>query len=1569
MWEIKDKNGNVRAIPSTKPEYTDTWMGECYVTVTVESPTPIDFQIGDYIEYRDERFEINYDPGKIKSAPREVTGDAFKYEDIKFNSLADELTRCEFLDVVLADNNIHYTALPKVSFYAPTVQELADRIKANLDRLYPGMWTIEVHPEFANKTDVNISVDNIKVWDALALATNEFEAYFTIKGRHITIGTAGLPASHLFKYGKGNGLYQLEQQAESDQAIVTRLRAYGSTRNLPYRYYHNLPVIDRAEVPIHSIISQEYINNGKIACLLKFRLSGQYVNLSKCYVESGRYWFVASINDINYVAYWDAGEQCYVVGGNPPARFPDGGNSILRAADMELIKAGTIFAFENYIENAPGIVKGQHVPNNMAITNLMLPGFPTLTLDPYIDSGNIEALGVREDSIFFDGSGDLDEIYPSIEDMTAEQLHAAGVSCNAEGALDEILSVVNVTDDGVGEIKGDQSELSESDAYFTVRVKDLGFDINETIIAGNGNTPTINFKSGKLGGRDFEISQCTKITNSAGAVESYELKLKRVFDDGIKLWFPYSDYNAAPGDKFVLLYIDMPDIYVKAAAQRLYEAAVEWLAKNDYSRSIYTPSVDEIFMARQHDAAMASGGKIQSLHDTLKAGMLLLFEDEDLNINASVFIDKLVIKEEGTIPTYEITLKEEKTVGTLDKIQNQIDSLSSGKGQGNGGYNAAQIRAMIETYGNANFLSKLKNDRTPYTLSVGELETNDFISGYSGAKIDARGNAEVESLTSRSYLKVFELIYNRLNALEGEYAFCDSAAIESVATLADGSVELKFRDRWEGDFNAFQPYDIIYGFVNSLDASGTYAKAWGNIVEVDRAANTARVVMYSNAGVPGGYNADFTPNMLVARHGNSLEPNASSANAYPAFIKLSSAVSGKYVNQRQSSFFISAPDGCIKYLHGVDSPITRPDNIGMALGRMPNGLFPSDTALGKIAADGDPRVYAKGIVTQELIRTDYRGLTIRTQNYRGEWSATPEVPYANNEELYDVVTLDGIMFMCATDGTTSRPDPNNPACGWIPLTDHRDLNIWSIEANVDVLHRINNGTAVVPDFDAFEPYVKIHSASGVEEIHDNETLISAYGRQLVWINVGDDALRDTNNSVITDTNGDRILASECSLPTSVFVEFSELQENVGVALVNLTTGEIELSRIFPIVADGEPGKDGEDGNNGPMAYPAGVYNSETEYDSRGGASPIVYFEGQYFLLKEGNQWRGDMEQYDPATDSTLPDARWILVDKFNAIFTDVLLADFAKLSAAVCYSNYLFSQYGKDLKGNESTDYQNFDKFWPGGQRVFTPNLLIDLLRGEIHCSTVTAGNTTFSEQTITSIAKEFGSATMTGDIIGDGEAKLVKKGAEATTVTLDKDIYELTVNGTASVRFKGEATIETTSVRTTNSAISVVGEMTVSIVRSDGGSEKVIASGSTVGGTFTTQTVELNFPTVTLSTGTYKIRVVGSLKFSNAGSPNLAEGSGSLVCKIIPEQTVLEGFYRSQYFSNGFLIGNASTNYIAGYLDSEKGFLFAAENKNGHGIRVTESGIQIKHGIGFQPLDDYIANLVAQRFGITQQS
>ena len=642
-WKVYDKTGNTVRCTLKSLEYNGTWMGACFVTSTLKSAVPILFEIGDYVMYRGEKFEINYDPTALKKAARKTSGEAFVYDNVKFNGAGDELTRCDFLDYVKSDNQIHFTSLPKFSFFASSIQDLADRVQVNLDRIYTGVqkWTVVVHPEYVSTTNVNIDVNNIKVWGALELFNSKFGANFIIRGRTITIGTAGIAADNIFRYGRGNGLYEIQRTADADQQIITRLRAYGSTRNMPNRYYNK-------------------VSNSSLA---------------------------------------------------------------------------------NYL------------PNNMAVENLMLPDFPKTTLDPYIDSKNIAVLGVREGSVYFDGTGDLEEICPSMEGMTAKQLEDAGIHVSLDagdnGNLDEVFDAEQLTDDGTMDNLKDGEDIPP----FTITLKDIGFDINDYLTS---ETATISMKNGMCGGRDFEITKCEKKGNK------YILTCNRIYDEGLKLYFPYKDYNIRGGDKFVLLYIDMPDVYIQAASQRLLVAAKKYLAKNDYVRYSYEPKVDDIFMARQHDEAIARGEV--SIHDTLKEGDLMLFTDTDLGIDGSIIIDTLIIKEgEGIIPQYTITLKDEKTVGTLEKIQNQIDSIVSG-GQGSGGYNSNQIKSLIKSFGSNFFLSKLISDTANGLITF----LKGLLIGRNGSGITVLENGMSQAVVDYLYVKV-KAVFDELEVKKKTY--------------------------------------------------------------------------------------------------------------------------------------------------------------------------------------------------------------------------------------------------------------------------------------------------------------------------------------------------------------------------------------------------------------------------------------------------------------------------------------------------------------------------------------------------------------------------------------------------------------------------------------------------------------------------------------------------------------------------------------------------------------------------------------------------------------------------------
>lgn len=783
--QLKDSNGKGITVHSI--EYNGTWMGECFVTVTFENDAPISFSIGDYIEYRGERFEINYDPGKIKCASKDSYGGAFKYDSVKFNALSDELVRCDMLDLVLYDNQLHYTALPQFSFYVESLDDLLDRIQANLDELYgKASWKLysrnkersiqrgglesEWNSIYGEGTidnvidSTSISISDQTCWDALSLVNSQFDINFIIRNRNVYIGTAGMPTTNIFKYGKGEGLYEIEQNSESDQMIITRLRAYGSNRNLPNHYYADL-----GGIPFLNITGDYHegsTDNGLSVMMEDSTYAGMFTdiisdngsNMKHCRIKGsiGGYEFEGTLELVKKDAtksttrlLAEGKEVCDAI----KAKIDSG------IVEVDFLSGANKAKFDgnriNYVSN---------LPNNMACDRLMLPGFPNKTLKewwdaqteekkawlnpsgkehifsneiyrPYVDSLNIERIGVRPSSVFFDQDDKVNgivEIYPTIEEMEVDGVR-----------IDEIYSGTNIEDDGRF---GDGDTVANVDIYLSPKIN---FDIRGLM----QDDFTIHMKDGMCAGREFKIAGCTKQNDG-----SWRLTIERKPDDSLNLYFPYNDFQIKKGDHFVLSGIELPGAYVEAASEKLLKYCIAYLDKNDYTRYVYQPKVDEIFMARQHDTAMADvSGLTKSLYLTLKEGDIMLFKDDDLGIDAEVTIDQLTIKEEdGKIPTYEITLREEKEVGTIQKIQNQISSITNGNGgslsgAAGGGLSSSQIKNLIDAIGSDRFLSKLNPDTAAGIIT--------FLQGTNWGSFTSETGAAmtIDPTTGQTYMEVDRL--------------------------------------------------------------------------------------------------------------------------------------------------------------------------------------------------------------------------------------------------------------------------------------------------------------------------------------------------------------------------------------------------------------------------------------------------------------------------------------------------------------------------------------------------------------------------------------------------------------------------------------------------------------------------------------------------------------------------------------------------------------------------------------------------------------------------------------------
>lgn len=261
-----------------KWEFHDTYMGERYITLNASLHTPIDWHIGDYLTYRGQTYYLNNVPTATQNARAGETGDAFVYENVRFDDDQGKMYDCMLLDITpttgdyIASRGTNYTGSSTFTIYcAETTVSMRDRegvwhdvtlspvaylggvIQANLNRLYPkDGWRVDVNPDLTGLDDKVVSVNKWYVPQALAEIHNLWDVDYICIGRVIKIGytlnniTGDDSASYMFGYGEGyaqrgddgKSLFRIKRTANSSQKIITRLRAMGSTRNMPYRYYH-----------------------------------------------------------------------------------------------------------------------------------------------------------------------------------------------------------------------------------------------------------------------------------------------------------------------------------------------------------------------------------------------------------------------------------------------------------------------------------------------------------------------------------------------------------------------------------------------------------------------------------------------------------------------------------------------------------------------------------------------------------------------------------------------------------------------------------------------------------------------------------------------------------------------------------------------------------------------------------------------------------------------------------------------------------------------------------------------------------------------------------------------------------------------------------------------------------------------------------------------------------------------------------------------------------------------------------------------------------------------------------
>lgn len=288
----------------------------------------------------------------------------------------------------------------------------------------------------------------------------------------------------------------------------------------------------------------------------------------------------------------------------------------------------------------------------------------------------------------------------------------------------------------------------------------------------------------------------------------------------------------------------------------------------------------------------------------------------------------------------------------------------------------------------------------------GGAEFGEFIKSLyagKGAGIDAKGNAEFESVRVRSYFECLELIINRLSAIEGDQLLTEADTIDSVDDLGDNCYGLHLRSKWDGYFTAQAVGNVLKGIINTLaSGSGKYYTCWLRVNSVNTANNYIEVTAYPDVDTPAGKNYAPCESMKIARWGNQTD------------------------TKRQSCIYLSSTEGRIVRLTGVTKPIVEASNYGATFGTLPEFLREMDLPI----VEGQDYVYARGLIVQDIIRIDYQGRPVSEVIDRGQWDATANYyceainPDTGRYEISDVWYM-GCKWRCAKTGTKTAPAWNN----------------------------------------------------------------------------------------------------------------------------------------------------------------------------------------------------------------------------------------------------------------------------------------------------------------------------------------------------------------------------------------------------------------------------------------------------------------------------------------------------------------------------------------------------------------
>ena len=234
-------NGNraplsVRRTATVITSASQTWNlnADETVNITVQSPFPQQYEIGDKITVFGRDYTLNRLPQVRKTGMQE-----FVYT-LVFEGVQYDLIRAQYeLSVETSGNTLQDVQGDSLT---GTLHKFMEVLVANANRVFPGKWSLGTCPETDYKTLTFDGENCLAVLQNLCTqftegsTTVEFEIVKSNDVYVINLKKVGSTLPYTFKFGRGGGMYELTRQNVTSTDIVTKLYVYGSTENISLKY-------------------------------------------------------------------------------------------------------------------------------------------------------------------------------------------------------------------------------------------------------------------------------------------------------------------------------------------------------------------------------------------------------------------------------------------------------------------------------------------------------------------------------------------------------------------------------------------------------------------------------------------------------------------------------------------------------------------------------------------------------------------------------------------------------------------------------------------------------------------------------------------------------------------------------------------------------------------------------------------------------------------------------------------------------------------------------------------------------------------------------------------------------------------------------------------------------------------------------------------------------------------------------------------------------------------------------------------------------------------------------------